>query len=306
MSEKLDADINDSNTASNSENAADEIETPESMEDEGVERNNTSITESIEEQESKDNADRKNCVGNIEQQNSTESVERQNSDENVKYQSSAETIERQSSVDNKDNQDRQSSVDDKSQLSTWSFSHWSENYESLEDERPVEDLGGDPKKLILWAAEKNELETMRRLLEEDPSLVNARDNDLYTPLHRASYSNNIEVIKMLLSYDADVSSKTTDGWEALHCACKWDSVEAVSLLLQNGADVNAQTKGHITPLHLAAANASGRRTLELLLWQPYIDPNIKNDAGDTAYDIAYRTGPLGALFEILEESVNVY
>lgn len=89
-------------------------------------------------------------------------------------------------------------------------------------------------------------------------------------------------------------------------ACKWDSVEAVSLLLQNGADVNAETKGHITPLHLAASNVSGRRTLELLLWQPYIDPNVRNDGGDTAYDIACRTGPLGALFEILEESVNVY
>lgn len=113
---------------------------------------------------------------------------------------------------------------------------------------------------------------------------------------------------MLLSYDADIHARTTDGWQALHCACKWDSVEAVSLLLQNGADVNAQTKGHITPLHLAAqaSNTSGRRTLELLLWQPYIDPNVVNDAGDTAYDIACRMGPLGALFEILEDSVNVY
>ncbi|GFY42497.1 ankyrin repeat domain-containing protein 49 [Trichonephila inaurata madagascariensis] len=303
MSEKLDTDANDSNNASNSEIAADEIktDTPQSTENESVEQINVSNTKSDDPQDSKDDTDYKNCVGSIEQQNSTESLEHQLSEEK-----SADAIERQSSVDNKDNHDRQSSFDDKSQLSTWSFSHWSENYESLEDERPIEDLGGDPKKLILWAAEKNELETMRRLLEEDPNLVNARDNDLYTPLHRASYSNNIEVIKMLLSYDADVSSKTTDGWEALHCACKWDSVEAVSLLLQNGADVNAQTKGHITPLHLAAANASGRRTLELLLWQPYIDPNIKNDAGDTAYDIAYRTGPLGALFEILEESVNVY
>ncbi|XP_035233370.1 ankyrin repeat domain-containing protein 49-like [Stegodyphus dumicola] len=199
--------------------------------------------------------------------------------------------------------ERQSSVEDKSK---WSYSQWSENYESLEDEKPIEDLDGDPKKMILWAAEKNELETLRRLLEEDSELVNTRDNDEYTPLHRASYSNNVEVIKILLSYDADVSATTIDGWQPLHCACKWDSVEAVSLLLQNGADVNAQTKGHITPLHLAASNVSGRRTLELLLWQPYVDPNIKNDSGDTAYDIACRNGPLGALFEILEESVNVY
>lgn len=57
-------------------------------------------------------------------------------------------------------------------------------------------LPGDKTKMILWAAEKNELETVRKLLEEDTNLVNAKDNDLYTPLHRASYSNNIEVIKV--------------------------------------------------------------------------------------------------------------
>ncbi|XP_054720942.1 ankyrin repeat domain-containing protein 49-like [Uloborus diversus] len=227
-------------------------------------------------------------------------------DESEDKLSPSENFEEAEELKEENEKERQLSIEDKSQQSNWSYSQWSENYESIEDERPVEDFSGDPKKEILWAAEKNELETLRRLLEEDSDLVNVRDNDLYTPLHRACYSNNVDVIKVLLSYDADISAKTVDGWEPLHCACKWDSVEAVSLLLQNGADVNAQTKGHITPLHLAASNVAGRRTLELLLWQPFIDPNIKNDAGDTAYDIACRTGPLGALFEILEESLNVY
>ncbi|CAL1290793.1 unnamed protein product [Larinioides sclopetarius] len=297
MSEILDADANDSNTASNPENATNETEgmTQGTIENE--------IIEELSETPMEDVGESCKTNENIERQESQESVQREidadvmlseDSTENLKHQSSTET-EKQLSLDRDKDDDK----------SDW----WSVNYQSLEDDkddRRIEDMDGDPQKLILWAAEKNELETMKTLLEEDPDLVNARDNDLYTPLHRASYSNNVEVIKMLLSYDADISAKTRDGWEPLHCACKWDSIEAVSLLLQNGADVNAQTVGHITPLHLAASNAAGRRTLELLLWQPYIDPNVKNDAGDTAYDIAYRTGPLGALFEILEESVNVY
>lgn len=161
-------------------------------------------------------------------------------------------------------------------------------------------------KLYFGQLKKNEVETLRKLLEEDPSLVNVRDNDSYTPLHRACYNNNVEVLKVLLSYDADVNAKTDDDWEPLHCACKWDSVEAVSLLLQNGACVNSTTKGNLTPLHLAASNASGRRTLELLLWQPYINATMKNDAGDTAYDVACRSGPMSKLFEILDKSINVY
>ncbi|XP_055953817.1 ankyrin repeat domain-containing protein 49-like [Argiope bruennichi] len=297
MSEKLDTDANDSNTASNPENAANENgdTREESIENETTDEPAENPVEADGEAcKTSENVERQESQESFQAENDAENVLSEESVENLKHQSSTETVKQLSIDRDKD--------DDKSD---W----WSVNYQSLEDDkddRRIEDMDGDPQKLILWAAEKNELETMKTLLEEDPNLVNARDNDLYTPLHRASYSNNVEVIKMLLSYDADISAKTRDGWEPLHCACKWDSIEAVSLLLQNGADVNAQTAGHITPLHLAASNAAGRRTLELLLWQPYIDPNVKNDAGDTAYDIAYRTGPLGALFEILEESVNVY
>ncbi|XP_023219489.1 ankyrin repeat domain-containing protein 49-like [Centruroides sculpturatus] len=165
---------------------------------------------------------------------------------------------------------------------------------------------GDPEKDVLQAAENNEVEVLRALLENDPNLVNVKDEDSYTPLHRACYNNNVEVIRILLSYKANIAAKTEDNWEPLHCACKWDSVEATSVLLQNGANVNATSKGGLTPLHLAASNNGGRRTLELLLWHPYIDATIKNEAGETAYEIAYRSGPFSKLFEILDDSINVY
>lgn len=57
-------------------------------------------------------------------------------------------------------------------------------------------IGKEPKKAVLLAAQNNELEILRKLLETDPDLINARDNDLYTPLHRACYSNNVEVIRV--------------------------------------------------------------------------------------------------------------
>ena len=54
----------------------------------------------------------------------------------------------------------------------------------------------NPKEKALWAAEKNELELLRELVAADPTLVDARDSDNYTPLHRACYSDNIEIIKV--------------------------------------------------------------------------------------------------------------
>lgn len=54
----------------------------------------------------------------------------------------------------------------------------------------------DPKKKILWAAENNYMDIAKSLLDEDPSLVNSRDSDLYTPLHRACYNGHTDMVKV--------------------------------------------------------------------------------------------------------------
>lgn len=72
-----------------------------------------------------------------------------------------------------------------------------------------------------------------------------KDEDGYTPLHRASYNGRLRAIGYLLSQNADVSARTEDGWTALHCAARWAKPKAVTLLLENGADINATTKGYM-------------------------------------------------------------
>lgn len=54
----------------------------------------------------------------------------------------------------------------------------------------------DPKKKILWAAENNYMDIAKSSLDEDPSLVNSRDSDLYTPLHRACYNGHADMVKV--------------------------------------------------------------------------------------------------------------
>lgn len=165
-------------------------------------------------------------------------------------------------------------------------------------------LEKEPSKLLLWAAEKNRLATVQRLLSEKAAEVNTRDEDEYTPLHRAAYSGHLDVVRELVAQGADVHAVTIDGWTPLHSACKWNNTRVASFLLQHDADINAQTKGLLTPLHLAAGNRDSRDTLELLLMNRYIKPELKNNSRETASDIARRTSIYHYLFEIAEGCTN--
>ncbi|CAN9510397.1 unnamed protein product [Ophioblennius macclurei] len=173
-----------------------------------------------------------------------------------------------------------------------------------------EALKDKTKELLLWAAENNRLSTVLRLITADPLLVHCCDEDGYTPLHRAAYGGHIEVISALLAGGAKVNPRSIDGWTPLHSACRWSRVAVASFLLQHGAKLNAQTNGGLTPLHLAASytntsKTDSAHTLELLLSQRHLQPGLRSSSGETAGELARRSGPHHFLFEMLEDCVNV-
>lgn len=63
----------------------------------------------------------------------------------------------------------------------------------------------DNAKAIIKAAKKGDAETMLRLLNEDPSLVMARDKDGSTPLHCAAWNGHEEVAAVRLDAGAEVN-----------------------------------------------------------------------------------------------------
>lgn len=65
--------------------------------------------------------------------------------------------------------------------------------------------------MILWHAHQNDASAVRKLLQEDRTLVLARDYDHRTPLHVASLHGWIEVAKCLLEFGADVNCQ--DRWK---------------------------------------------------------------------------------------------
>ncbi|CAK6978469.1 ankyrin repeat domain-containing protein 49 [Scomber scombrus] len=173
-----------------------------------------------------------------------------------------------------------------------------------------ETLNDKPAELLLWAAENNRLSTVHQVLTADPLLVHCCDEDGYTPLHRAAYGGHVDVVSALLAAGSKVNPRTIDGWTPLHSACRWSRITVASFLLQHGAELNAQTNGGLTPLHLAASHTSASKTdsahtLELLLSQRHLKAGLRSNSGETASELARRSGPHHFLFEMVEDSVNV-
>src|SRR4030043_1674919 len=104
---------------------------------------------------------------------------------------------------------------------------------------------------IYTASYNGDLETIKRLIEENPELVNSRNSLGRFPLEMAAQTGQIDIIKFLLENGADVNLNRV-GATALHMAALYGGkTELIALLLEAGADINARTNNGETPLHYA-------------------------------------------------------
>jgi ankyrin repeat protein len=73
-----------------------------------------------------------------------------------------------------------------------------------------------------------------------------------TPLHGAAYCGNIEAVKLLLEFGADVRKKDLHGNSPLHLAAKAGEIEVVRFLVERWPEaIKAKNEAWQTPLHWA-------------------------------------------------------
>jgi ankyrin repeat protein len=115
---------------------------------------------------------------------------------------------------------------------------------------------------IIVAAGRGDLEEVRRLVQQDHQLLDARWGILDTPLKAAAGKGRVEVVRYLLDEGADINLMP-DGSSPLARACHYGHVEVVALLLARGADTGPSDDGW-TPL-MAASSEGHMDVVELLL-----------------------------------------
>lgn len=94
--------------------------------------------------------------------------------------------------------------------------------------------------LLLRAARLDDAHGLKCCLAQGAE-VNGRDQNGWTPLHRAAFKGGIECVKVLLNHGAQVDVVDDAGYTPLHCAVEAGHVQVALLLVAHGARANVKS-----------------------------------------------------------------
>lgn len=99
---------------------------------------------------------------------------------------------------------------------------------------------------------KGDLDRVKRLITFKQELKDTPDERGWTPIHCASTSGKVDIVKWLIVNDANVNMLTPTGYSGMHQAAMNGHVHIMMVLAAMGVDVNCKTVDQQTPLHLSA------------------------------------------------------
>jgi hypothetical protein len=141
---------------------------------------------------------------------------------------------------------------------------------------------------IVEAAKNGDLQAVKNILENDPTKLDAKDEDGYTALHWACMRAHWDITKYLIEKGADLNVIGGDSGTQINWAVHHDNVAIIKTLIENGAKLNIRNQWGMTELHTAIWRGN-IHVVEYLL-DHGSDPNIKTNEGWTAMHYAYRSG----------------
>ena len=87
------------------------------------------------------------------------------------------------------------------------------------------------------AIRAGDLKATKRLVESGAPVNDRRSSDGMTPLSRAAFHGEMEIVKYLLEQEARISADNRDGNTALHLAAFTCRVEMIEFLVSKGASI---------------------------------------------------------------------
>ena len=155
------------------------------------------------------------------------------------------------------------------------------------------------------AAEKGDLERVKKFLAADPQLLYDNSGaEGRIPLHCAIRGKHSDVARFLIDQGADVNAREVNGASVLNYASYWGLPEIVQLLIEKGADVkNDVTPNGITPLHWASS--AGHSEIVKILIVSGADANADQAMGLTPLHMAVSSGHVEVAELLLAEGAEI-
>ena len=122
-----------------------------------------------------------------------------------------------------------------------------------------------------------------RLLSAAPDLITARTGLGETALHYLAVENQLEAVRTLVEYGAEVNTVNKCGGTPLSEAASLGYVDLVRYLLAVGAQIHVEGQGEPT---LNCGTNSGNTEIVRMLLNTGADVNIRNDIGETPLHLA--------------------
>lgn len=128
----------------------------------------------------------------------------------------------------------------------------------------------------------------------------------YTPLHWSASANNAPFVSLLIKAGADIHHANANGYTPLHAGADAGAFESCALLLDLGADPNAPDKYGFTAL-IGAVLSGHERVVQLLLDYGADKSRVVTTGydrvapGDAALDVAKKVGKQGIIDMLKDE-----
>jgi hypothetical protein len=138
------------------------------------------------------------------------------------------------------------------------------------------------------AARDGDLQTLKRLINQDKTLINSLDRFKYTPLDWAATRAQWPVVIYLLDKGAEVNHRGWDEGTSMHRACHYDRADIISLMIKRRGDIHVKNQWGRSPLHVASRRCC--LGVASLLISEGADPHVITKEGWTPLHVAAKSG----------------
>lgn len=153
------------------------------------------------------------------------------------------------------------------------------------------------------AAKEGDMAKLKTLVEENPELVNAKNENQETPLHSAVSAGHLDIVEFLIAAGADVDAVDNQKTTPLHLACYDGHRNIVEKLIFHGSNIEARSANGTTPLFWAVPG--GHTEVFELLVNSGADIDVRVDNGSSLLHTTALYGQKDMAKILIEKGVDV-